>query len=120
MNKKIITVFFCTLVLLNSHIVAQSKVTKYYAIEILNEKNLKIKTNLPTGSSDSMFSLKDTTVINELKKQIPNINILTDLLNYMSAKHWKLFKISRTPYLWNIYIFKREFDVSELKNENAD
>ncbi|WP_255478210.1 hypothetical protein [Rhizosphaericola mali] len=41
------------------------------------------------------------------------MNLLPDLLNFMAAHKWELFKID-SGYR-NVYIFKREFDASEIK-----
>ena len=99
--------------------VAQHKIMKYCQVRTYDGgfSGKKFIVVISTGKVDSLFKLKDTTYKKQLQK-ITTLTTNTDVLNYMALKSWTLCQSNwvgdgRDMF---IFIFKREFDESELSN----
>ena len=76
----------------------------------------KVNIDIDNGEERKLFSFKDTRVKDDLGK-VKSFNSVVDALNYLGRLGWKLvnaFPISDGSQNVYHYVFKREFDKSEL------
>jgi len=88
---------------------AQQKVDKYCVV-VMNYHGFKARPTFFAGNVDSLFSFKDSTIINNLVR-VKELKSVPDVLNYMSSIGWTLVG---TPTGWGYIYFRRSFDLSEL------
>jgi hypothetical protein len=76
----------------------------------------KVTIDIDNGEERKLFEFKDTRVKDELGK-VKSFNSVVDALNYLGRIGWKLVNaFPVTEGNTNVYhfVFKREFDASEL------
>lgn len=106
---------FCSTLCLSS--TAQNKAEKYCEI-IASEggilRNFKAHISLNYGRVDSLFSFRDSTLIDRLNK-VNTLKSFPDVLNYMASLDWKLEAIVyRSKGDSYNFFFEKEFNQSEL------
>jgi|SRR5579875_2228437 len=84
----------------------------------------KVTIDIDNGEDRKLFSFKDTRVRDELGK-VKSFNSVVDALNYLGRLGWQLVNAfpvsdgtSSTGMTYH-YIFKRQFDKSELSDDTA-
>jgi hypothetical protein len=109
----VLVFFFCL-----SASFAQQKVDKYCKVSIGRSGwSSKITTiEFSGGNIDSLFSFKDSTVINNLLK-VRTMRSDTDVLNYMSSLGWTPLNLNTIPSGFVVIWFRRAFDISELAGQ---
>jgi len=117
MKKAIILFFFFFAFVTSIH---AQKIDKYCEV-VCYLKALAVERcnpHIQLGEADSLFSFKDPSVVESLKK-VNKFNTRTDVLNYMSRQGWTLVSTNtlgsnalgtNTHY----FIFKKSFDPGEL------
>ncbi len=112
--KSVITLLFFSLFFI-ARTKAQ-KVEKYCEV-VLYEKVFgveKVNPKIQFGQIDSLFSFKNPSVMENLKK-VNSLNTRVDVLNYMSSLGWSPVNNTGSGNASvSLYIFRRNFDVSEL------
>jgi hypothetical protein len=81
----------------------------------------KVTIDIDYGEERKLFSFKDTRVKDDLGK-VKSFNSVVDALNFMGRSGWKLvttFLVTEGSNLVYHYILRREFDKSELVDEQA-
>ena len=104
---------------------AQTKVMKYCEVSVMafsyGKKGQWVmgprRCLLSVGVIDSLFSLKDTSYVNKLKKVNKFITV-PDLLNYMQSIGWSLSESSFIGTSSIDFFFKKEFESSEIAPKN--
>lgn len=108
--------FFLALLLISGSFFERSyaqKIDKFCEVVFVHKGfGNRVKISVDLGATDSLFQFKDTCVISELKKT-ETFHSEVDALNYMSLLGWTWIgnSMGGSP----TFIFKRSFDISELK-----
>lgn len=74
----------------------------------------KINIKVVLGKNEEYFSLKDSSILIEIKK-VNDLNTSTDLLNYMTKIGWDLVNINTIKFSKKSFYFKKEFDKSDFQ-----
>ena len=110
MKALLITVLAATFIL--TKVSAQQKTLRYCTIQVyrtgFNNSHFTVK--LDAWKHNELFTFRDTAVVNNLLK-VTTMDTPPDVLNYMAYNGWTLVQ-TLSSYL---FIFKREFDPSELE-----
>jgi hypothetical protein len=81
----------------------------------------KVTIDVDNGEERKWISFKDTRVKDELGK-VKSFNSVVDALNFLGRSGWKLvnaFLVTESSNNVYHYVLKREFDKSELNDEQA-
>lgn len=81
----------------------------------------KVTIDIDNGEERKWISFKDTRVKDELGK-VKSFNSLVDAMNFLGRAGWKLvnaFLVTESSQNIYHYVFKREFDKSELTEDSA-
>jgi hypothetical protein len=96
---------------------AQQKAVRYCVLLTRPKKTFsttRMVVELQSGDHQELFAFRDTMVVAQLRK-VTELETLPDLLNYMSGIGWTF--AGPYGYTYGIFIFKREFDASELASQ---
>ena len=122
MKKSIILILLVTLFSLSAF--SQEKVERYCSVFVPSGINFK-RDNIATidlGENIGFSTYKDTSLVRKLKKISSSKNLI-EALNYISSFGWKMVSsqvINPTNYpipAGYFFIFKKEFDKSEIVSE---
>ena len=99
---------------------AQKKIEKYcvFATYPSNKERGKLEIIVVRGDVDYLFSFKDSSLQTNLINIATTLKKESDLLNYMASQGWSLVAYTSltSQYQQRHLIFKKEFDLSELKS----
>ena len=101
---------------------SQTKVDKFCSVIISMKGGFSSKTiaTIHFGENDSLFSFKDTSITEKLRR-VNSFSNSVDVLNYMSKIGWEFVIIAPIKLygtdIEKIY-FKKSFDSSELISNN--
>lgn len=95
-----------------------------YSEMIATQKFLsrKVTIDIDNGEERKLFSFKDTRVKDELGK-VKSFNSVVDAMNYLGRLNWKLvnaFLVTEGSQNSYHYVFKREFEKSELNEGTSN
>ncbi|MFI5187906.1 MAG: hypothetical protein ACHQF0_14340 [Chitinophagales bacterium] len=82
----------------------------------------KVTIDIDNGEERKLFSFKDTRVRDDLGK-VKSFNSIVDALNFLGRLGWKLvnaFPVTTGNQNVYHYVFKREFDQSELTEDKSN
>jgi len=110
--------FFC---LLMAAFASAQKMEQYCEMTAQNKLfSRKVTIDVDQGEERKWISFKDTRVKDELGK-VKSFNSVVDALNFLGRTGWKLvnaFLVTENSVNVYHYLLKREFDKSELSNED--
>lgn len=100
---------------------AKAQKVEQYCEMVAMQKLLsrKVTIDIDYGEERKLFSFKDTRVKDDLGK-VKSFNSVVDALNYLGRIGWQLvnaFPVAESSGVVYHYIFKRQFDQSELTEE---
>jgi len=121
MKKNLLILLF----ILCAFITKAQKVEQYCEMTAMQKLlSRKVTIDIDYGEERKLFSFKDTRVKDELGK-VKSFNSVVDALNYLGRIGWQLVNAfpvvestSSTGVVYH-YVFKRQFDKSELTEEAA-
>jgi len=120
--KKISVLFLLTI----CTFMAKAQKIEQYCEMVAMQKLLsrKVTIDIDFGEERKLFSFKDTRVRDDLGK-VKSFNSVVDALNYLGRIGWQLVNAfpvadntSSTGTVYH-YVFKREFDKSELTEDTS-
>ncbi len=113
---------FILLCLLSAAVSNAQKIEQYCEMTAQNKLfSRKVTIDVDYGEERKLFSFKDTRVKDDLGK-VKSFNSVVDALNFMGRSGWKLvnaFLVTENSNLVYHYVLRREFDRSELVEDQA-
>jgi hypothetical protein len=96
---------------------SQSKIEQYCEMTAIAKfLSKKVTIDVDHGEQRKLFSFKDNRIKDDLGK-VKSFNSVVDALNYLGQLGWSLvnaFPVTEGSQLVYHYVFKRDFDKSEL------
>lgn len=115
--------FILSVLFFSSLSIYGQKVEQYCEMTAISKiLSRKVNIDIDNGEERKLFSFKDRRVRDDLGK-VKSFNSVVDALNYLGRLGWKLvnafpvFDANQNVYH---YVFKREFDKSELNDETPN
>jgi len=97
-------------VLFFTTIASAQKIDKYCRVDVYNQNAFshKLLAKISFGAEKSLFNLKDTTELHELRT-VNTLTSETDVLNFMSKAGWALVDLHA-----DVFYFKKTYNSSDL------
>jgi hypothetical protein len=104
-------------------VISQAQKVEQYCEMTAQQKlfSRKVTIDVDYGEERKLFSFRDTRVRDDLGR-VKAFNSVVDALNFMGRSGWKLvnaFLVTENSNLVYHYVLRREFDKTELADEQA-
>jgi hypothetical protein len=104
-------------------VTSQAQIVEQYCEMTAQQKlfSRKVTIDVDYGEERKLFSFRDTRVRDDLGR-VKAFNSVVDALNFMGRSGWKLvnaFLVTENSNLVYHYVLRREFDKTELADEQA-